>query len=78
MVYAALEHKIRESLKTVSGFFLSMKNKATIKPSTRWVFLKYGAIHKHHWEGEIRVVALKPYQIELLKLLGKHYEEIYS
>ena len=78
MVYAALEHKIRESLKTVPAFFPSMTNKATIKPTARWVFLKYGAIHLHHWHGETRVVGLKPYQIELLKLLGKHYEQVYS
>ena len=64
MVYAALEHKIRESLKTVPAFFPSMTNKSTIKPTARWVFLKYGAIHLH---GEKRVVGLKPYQIELLK-----------
>lgn len=78
MVYAALEHKIRKSLKTVPAFFPSMKNKSTIKPTARWVFLKYSAIHLHHWHGETRVVGLKPYQVDLLKLLGKHYEKVYS
>lgn len=78
MVYAALEHKIRESLKSVPAFFPSMKNKPTIKPTARWVFLKYGAIYSHHWQGETTVVGLKLYQIELLKLLGKHYEQVYS
>ena len=78
MVYAGLEHKIRDGLKTVLAFFTSMTNKPTIKPTARWVFLKYNAIHLHHWQGETKGVGLKPHQIDLLKLLGKHYEQVYS
>ncbi|ENM5740626.1 IS1634 family transposase, partial [Vibrio mimicus] len=41
LVYASLEHKIRESLSKTKEFFPSMvKNKTTTKPTARWVFLK--------------------------------------
>ncbi len=45
LVYASLEHKIREQLTKTEEFFPSMvKNKRTSKPTARWVFLKFEGI----------------------------------
>lgn len=45
LVYAGLEHKIREQLGESEEFFPSMvKNKITSKPTARWVFLKFEGI----------------------------------
>ncbi len=45
LVYASLEHKIREQLTQTEVFFPSMvKNKTTSKPTARWVFLKFEGI----------------------------------
>ncbi len=45
LVYASLEHKIREQLAQTEAFFPSMvKNKTTAKPTARWVFLQFEGI----------------------------------
>tara|TARA_Y100000588_G_C14117964_1_gene866042 strand:- start:140 stop:349 length:210 start_codon:yes stop_codon:yes gene_type:complete len=45
MVYAGLEHKIRQELAVTEEFFPSkVKNKTTSKPTARWVFLKFEGV----------------------------------
>lgn len=55
LVYASLEHKIRENLTKSEEFFPSMvKNKTTTKPTARWVFLKIRRYrHTRVWRSKI-------------------------
>ena len=79
LVYASLEHKIREQLKQVETFFPSMvKNKSTSKPTARWVFLKFEGIDILEINGQRLITGLQDHQVRLLKLLGKFYEVVYS
>jgi hypothetical protein len=44
MVYAALEHTIREQLKAQGEYFHNMKKKPTQTPTGRWVFQCFAGI----------------------------------
>lgn len=79
LVYASLEHKIREQLAQTEEFFPSMvKNKLTSKPTARWVFLKFEGIDTLEINGQRFITGLKEHQTRLLKLLGRVYEAVYS
>ncbi|MFV0449790.1 MAG: IS1634 family transposase, partial [Vibrio sp.] len=79
LVYAGLEHKIREQLANKPEFFPSMvKNKTTTKPTARWVFLKFEGIDTLEFGGQRFTTGMRDHQTQLLKLLGKLYEAVYS
>lgn len=79
LVYASLEHKIREQLAQSEEFFPSMvKNKRTSKPTARWVFLKFEGIDTLELNGQRFITGLQEHQTRLLKLLGELYEAVYS
>ena len=79
LVYAGLEHKIREQLANEPEFFPSMvKNKTTSKPTARWVFLKFEGIDTLEFGGQRFITGIQDHQTHLLKLLGKLYEAVYS
>ncbi|MBF4243417.1 IS1634 family transposase, partial [Vibrio anguillarum] len=44
MVYAALEHKIREELKAKDAYFPNLKYKPCQNPTARWVFFCFQGI----------------------------------
>lgn len=79
LVYAGLEHKIREQLASGDEFFPSMvKNKTTSKPTARWVFLKFEGIDTLELGEQRFITGTQDYQMRLLKLLGRLYENFYS
>ncbi len=79
LVYASLEHKIRESLTKTEEFFPSMvKNKTTTKPTARWVFLKFEGIDTLEFGGQSFITGVQEHQTRLLKFLGALYEAVYS
>ena len=79
MVYAALEHKIRQELQAKSLFFPDMKYKPSQKPTARWVFFCFQGI-------DVLTIADKPELIlnlrernqTILDCLGEIYQQIYS
>ena len=79
MVYAALEWRIRQSLKQNQQTFPSQQGKASNKPSSRWVFQYFSGIHlllfAQFYE---RVLNLDCHHIALLTLLGDRYVSIYA
>ena len=79
LVYAGLEHKIRQQLAQSETFFPSMvKNKTTSKPTARWVFLKFEGIDLLEINDQRFITGLQVHQTQLLKLLGQIYESLYS
>ncbi|WP_210447968.1 IS1634 family transposase [Vibrio crassostreae] len=79
MVYAGLEHKIREELAVTEEFFPSMvKNKTTSKPTARWVFLKFEGVDTLEFGEQWFITGIQDHHRRLLQLLGKLYEAIYS
>ncbi|MCP4279540.1 MAG: IS1634 family transposase [Alteromonas sp.] len=79
LVYASLEHKIREQLTNTDEFFPSMvKNKTTTKPTARWVFLKFEGIDTLELGGQHFITGVQEHQTRLLNLLGSLYEAVYS
>ena len=79
MVYAALEHRIRQSLAQQSQTFPNQKGKPTERPTARWVFQSFMDIHVLLVAPFTEVVPnLKAHHRALLALLGERYVTLYA
>ena len=79
LVYAALEYRIREGLKTHNQTFPNQKGKPITNPTARWVFQFFGGIHVLIVdEIDTLVLNLNEHHLSLLRLLGSQYEKLYS
>jgi len=79
LVYAALEHRIRERLKAQQATFPDQKGKPNQRPTARWVFQYFKGIHVLVI-GRARelVLNVQQQQYALLELLGQRYVALYS
>jgi len=79
LVYAALEYRIRQVLDEHNKTFPNQKGEAIQNPTSRWVFQFFSGIHilVINKLSEL-VLNLNEYQLLLLRLLGKDYEQLYS
>ncbi|MCP4492525.1 MAG: IS1634 family transposase [Gammaproteobacteria bacterium] len=79
LVYAALEHRIREALDIKNETFPDQKGKPISTPTARWVFQFFSGIHLLIIGGTQQIVLnLNEHHLRLLKLLGGRYEKLYS
>ncbi|QEP43578.1 IS1634 family transposase [Ectothiorhodospiraceae bacterium BW-2] len=79
MIYAALEHRIRQALSQFDEFFPDQVGGLTNKPTARWVFLYFKGIHVLVIRKcEEMILNLNEHQKKLLLLLGKRYIDVYS
>jgi len=79
MVYAALEHRIRQGLAEQSQTFPDQKGKPTERPTARWVFQSFADIHLLTLPSFAEAVLnLKAHHRALLALLGERYVAVYS
>ena len=81
LVYAALEYKIRNTLKDNKATLPDQKGKATQSPTARWVFKLFMDVHLLTITGKFVkqiVLNLKPELLKFLSLLGTDYAIIYS
>jgi transposase len=79
LVYAALQHRIRQSLSTFEQSFPDQKGKPSQKPTARWVFQAFVGIHLLVLDGQEQLVLnLKDHHQQLLVSLGQRYEALYS
>ncbi len=79
LVYAAIEHLIRQKLKETNTFFPDMKKKPTQKPTARWVFFCFQGIHSVNIDNQTELITnLAERHRVILNCLGKLYWEFYS
>lgn len=79
LVYSALEYRIRQALKEADQTFPNQVGKETKTPTARWVFQYFIGIHLLViQELSILVLNLNEHHQQLLRLLGKPYEDFYS
>lgn len=79
MIYAALEHRIRQGLVEQNRSVADMKKKPTQQPTARWIFLRFGGIHEYRLgEAPPQVTELTGDQQIILEVLGERYRQIYS
>ncbi|QEP41982.1 IS1634 family transposase [Ectothiorhodospiraceae bacterium BW-2] len=79
MVYAALEHRIRERLAACDETFPNQKGKLINNPSARWVFQYFSGITLLVIaETQELVLNLNEYHIALVNMLGERYSKLYS
>ena len=79
LVYAALEYRIRQSLKTARENFPNQKGQEIDNPTARWVFQFFSGIHVLVIQKMQEIVLnMNYYHILLLELLGEEYQKLYS
>ncbi len=79
LVYAALEYRIRQTLKNQEATFPDQKGKPTQNPTARGIFHYFVGIHLLRVSGQWPLVLnLTEEHANLLKLLGKPYMQLYG
>jgi transposase len=79
LVYSALEHRIRESLKAHQQTFPDQKGHPTDHPTARWVFQFFTGIHLLVIQSVHEVILnLKEAHETLLALLGARFVALYA
>jgi transposase len=79
LVYAALEYRIRQTLKAHQATFPNQKGQPGQNPTARWVFQYFVGIHLLRVPGQgAFVLNLNDQHQQLLRLLGRSYEAFYS
>ena len=79
MVYAALEHRIRQGLARQAQTFPDQKGKPAARPTARWVFQFFADIHILAVASVAEVVLnLNAHHRALLALLGERYVTLYA
>jgi transposase len=79
LVYAALEQRIRETLKAEQESVPDQTGKPTARPTARWVFQFFKGIHVLVVEHVEQIVLnVEQHHSVLLQLLGPRYVAIYS
>ena len=79
MVYAGIEHLIRQRLAETNTFFPDMKKKPTQRPTAKWVFFCFQGISVLIIDKTTTVVTnIIERQKIILNCLGKPYWEFYS
>ncbi|UCH26332.1 MAG: IS1634 family transposase [Trueperaceae bacterium] len=81
LVYAALEHRIRNTLAQNEAVVPNQKGKPTATPTARWVFEMFLDVHVlfiFQERVQVLVMNLKDELKLLLDLLGPPYSEVYS
>jgi transposase len=79
MIYAALEHRLRQGLAQHSQTFPDQKGKPTARPTARWVFQFFNDIHILVVASVAEVVLnLNSHHRALLEFLGERYVKLYA
>lgn len=79
LVYAALEYRIRQTLRAHEATFPNQQGQPIQHPTARWVFQYFGGIHLLVRPGEWPLVLnLNETHAHLLRLLGQPYKAFYS
>ena len=79
LIYAALEYRIRKALREAKETFPNQLGQPVANPTARWVFQFFSGIHILTVDqGQVVVLNMNNQQWKLLRLLGKHYEQLYS
>ena len=79
MVYAAIEHRIRNALKEHQEVFPNQKGKLIQNPTARWVFQYFKGIHVLQGiDKQEFILNLNHHHLSLLSILGERYITLYS
>ena len=79
LVYAALQHRIRQRLEREQQSFPDQKGKPSQKPTAKWVFHCFVGVHLLVINSQQQLVLnLKEHHQRLLSLLGPRYQAFYS
>jgi len=76
-VYAALEYRIRQQLKSKQEYLPNQIGKKIQNPTSRWIFEIFIGIHLLYGKGTPIVLNMKTIHLDILELLGSQYKKYY-
>lgn len=78
LVYAAIEHKVRDQLSQNEKFFPNQLKKPSQNPTSRWIFFCFLGLHMVVLKGKKhQITNLKPRHNIILDCLGPIYRKLY-
>ncbi|MFB6232280.1 MAG: IS1634 family transposase [Salinibacter sp.] len=77
MVYAALQHRIRQGLQAGERSYPDQKGKPTQRPTARWIFQSFEGIHVLHVGSQHLVLNMEEHHRTVVSILGPGYERLY-
>jgi transposase len=77
MVYAALQHRIRQGLQADKRSYPNQKGKPTQRPTARWIFQSFEGIHVLHVGSQHLVLNVEEHHRTVVSILGPGYERLY-
>jgi transposase len=77
MVYAALQHRIRQGLQAGKRSYPDQKGKPTQRPTARWIFQSFEGIHVLHVGSQRLVLNMEEHHRTVVSILGPGYERLY-
>lgn len=77
MVYAALQHRIRQGLQIGEWSYPDQKGKPTQPWVARWIFQSFEGIHVLHVGSQRLVLNIKEHHRTVVSILGPGYERLY-
>ena len=83
MVFSLAEQKLRSAFEVHQEEFMDRYRKPSVKPTFRRVLQTWSGIHVWYMkeEGQLieeSVVNLRPENMQVLRLMGRSYQDIYS
>lgn len=79
LVYAALQHRIRQALVVAEETFPNQLGKPVSNPTARWIFQCFTGIHVLRVnQQQLIVLNMNSQHQQVVRLLGQVYERIYS
>lgn len=77
LVYNLAQRKLRQELEAASGMVKNQVKKFTNKPTMRWIFQMFQAVHLVTLNGEKQTSNLTEERRDILKYLGKYCQQYY-
>jgi transposase len=76
-VYAAIEYRIRQSLKEQNQTLPNQLAKEVKNPTARWLFSCFIGIHVLYKDNKPIILNIIPLHLKILKLFGPHFNKYY-
>ena len=77
MVYSLAQRQLRQALKVQQQTIPNQLGKPTAKPTLRWVFMCFQAVHLLHLDGHLQVSNLTDTRAKILSFLGAPCQKYY-
>jgi len=77
MVYTLAQRQLRQALADADETVLDQRQRPTQRPSLRWIFQSFQAIHRVVLNGQVHISNVTPERLKVLRFLGAPCQKYY-